>query len=109
MSMRKRAGGSILDRPGYDPELDPHNLCRPMGKPKAERQCYCPVLRKNETGGMVPAVDLENRRVVCRTCRKRIPDSCGRRSVVHLRGLLKAEAKNPQNVDWDSIPDLILD
>ena len=99
--------GSILDR--FDSSLDPGNLCKPMLKPKAEPICYCQVLPKTQMGGMQPAIDLENRSVTCRSCLKRISDSCGRRSVVHLRGLLKADAKNPQNVDWESIRDLILD
>jgi hypothetical protein len=73
--------------------------------PKAAPICYCPVLPKTQLGGMVPAIDLESRRVVCRSCQKTISDSCGRRSVVHLRGLLKAK---DGHVDWESIRDLLL-
>ena len=112
MTQRNRAGGTILDDAmqarGWDPADDPGSLLVKMPEPKAERQCYCPVLPKNMAGGMQPAVDLENRKIVCRVCRKTIPRSCQRASVRHLRGLLDMDAKNPQNVDWESIPDLLL-
>ena len=104
--------GTILDRAmaarGWDPADDPHSLLVKYPKARAQPICYCLPPEKGRLGGMVPAVDLENRRVVCRSCLKTISDSCGRRNVVHLRGLLKAYAKNPQNVDWDSIQDLLL-
>ena len=103
MSMRKREGATILDR--FDPALDPGNLCRPMGKPKAEPICYCPVLPKNMRGGMQPAIDLKEHRIACRVCGKTIPKSCGRASVRHLRGLLNAK---PEHVDFAAIPDLLL-
>ena len=90
---------------GWNPTDDPGSLLIKYPKQRAEPICYCLPPQKNMLGGMVPAIDLENRRVVCRSCQKTISDSCGRRNVVHLRGLLKAK---DGHVDWESIPDLLL-
>ena len=105
MSQRNRSGGTILDRPGYDPELDPGNLCRPMGDPRAEPICHCPPAAKNRLGGMDPAIDRDNGKVVCKSCFKEIGPGCRRRHVVHLRGLLALDQKHPENVDWADIAD----
>ena len=96
--------GAIAAR-GWNREDDPGNVCIKYPKPKAEPICYCPVLPKTQLGGMVPAIDLKEHRIACRVCGKTIPQSCGRASVRHLRGLLNAK---PEHVDFDSIPDLLL-
>jgi len=106
MSQRNRP--SILDdaanRHAWQ-ETDPGSLTLPLKQRKPEPECHCPVLGKNEIGGMQPAVDLEARQVKCRVCLRPIGNGCRRASVRHLRGLLKAK---PEHVDWDSIPDLLL-
>ena len=102
MSQRKRIG-CILDR--FDPALDPGNLIKPMGQPKQTPICHCQPPSVGRLGGMDPAIDREGSRVVCRTCLKQIGPACKRRNVVHLRGLIALDQKNPQNVDWDDIED----
>ena len=104
MSMRNREG-SILDRAGYSAELDPGNLCIPMGRPKQAPICHCLPQEKGRLGGMNPCIDRERSRVVCRSCLKEIGPACRRRQVVHLRGLIALDEKSPQNVDWDDIED----
>ena len=99
MSMRNRP--SILDR--INPDLDPGNLCLPMRQPKAEPICHCSPPVVGRLGGMSPVIDRDNAKVVCRTCQREIRPGCRRRHVVHLRGLIALDQKNPQNVDWDDI------
>ena len=102
MSMRNRQG-MILDR--FDPNLDPGSLCVPMGKPKAPPICHCQPAQSGRLGGMVPAIDRERSRVVCRSCLKEIGPGCRRRQVVHLRGLIALDQKHPEHVDWDDVED----
>ena len=106
MAMRDRP--SILDdcsvRHAW-PETDPGSLTLPLRQRQPQPECHCPVLPKNQIGGMQPALDLQTRQVICRVCRKPIGNGCRRASVRHLRGLLNAK---PEHVDWDSIPDLLL-
>jgi len=97
--MRNRAGGSILDR--IDPELDPGNLCLPMGKPKTQPICHCPPMQKGRLGGMTPKMDLETMECRCSVCMKVVGPACRRREVVHLRGLLKLLETHPEMVDLD--------
>ena len=109
MTQGNRAGGTILDDAmaarGWNPADDPGSLLVKYPQAKSEPICYCPVLPKNQIGGMVPAIDLKERRIACRVCGKTIPKSCGRASVRHLRGLLNAK---PEHVDFSAIPDLLL-
>ena len=103
MSMRNRAGGSILDR--FDPALDPGNISRPMAQPKSPPICHCAPAEKGRLGGMSPVIDRDNAKVVCKSCLKEIGPGCRRRHVVHLRGLLALSEKTPGNVDWDDTED----
>ena len=107
MSMRKRAGGMILDcAPAA--ELDPGNLCKPLAKPKAERQCHCPAKTKsNHLNGMKPMIDLEEGILRCGHCFAEIGAGCRTREVVWLRGLLSLSETNPEHFDAASIPDKI--
>ena len=97
MTMRKRSGGTILDRAGYDPELDPNDLCKPMGKPPAPAICHCLPPQKNQLGGMTPVIDREAAQVVCKVCRKQIGPACRRRHVQHLRGLIALDSEAPRD------------
>ena len=105
MSMRKRSGGTIIDaameRKGWDRSTDPHNLCAPMPKPKAEPICHCLPRVANQLGGMTPKMDLETMECRCGVCLKVIGPACRRREVVHLRGLLKLLETHPEMVDLD--------
>ena len=109
MTMRKRAGGSIISEAmadmGWDPALDPGSLLKPMPQLKSPPICHCPPPEKNRLGGMSPVIDRDNAKVVCKVCRKEIGPACKRRHVVHLRGLIALDQKNPQNVDWADVED----
>lgn len=101
--MRNRQGGTILDRQGYDPSLDPGSLLKPMGKVPAPQICHCPPAEKGRLGGMSPVIDRDNAQVICKVCRKQIGPGCKRRHVVHLRGLIALDQKQPQHVDWNDV------
>ena len=105
--MRNREGGTILDaamaNKGWDKVTDPHSLLVKMPEPKQPPICHCQPAEKGRLGGMDPAIDREGSRVVCRTCLREIGPACKRRHVVHLRGLIALDQKNPQNVDWEDI------
>ena len=104
MSMRKRAGGMILDcAPAA--ELDPGNLCKPLAKPKAEPICHCAPQQKARLGGMDPRIDLEANSIRCATCFKEIGPACRTRRVSHLRGLLQLKEKLPDQFDLDDCRD----
>ena len=100
MSMRNREGGSILDRPGFDPADDPGSLCLPFRK-KHEPICHCRVPEKGRLGGMTPKMDLSTMQCRCAVCLKVIGPSCKRREVTHLKGLLKLLQTHPGMVDLD--------
>ena len=95
--------GCILDRPGFDSSLDPGNLCQPMGKAPEPLICHCGPQEKGRLGGMDPVINRDAGKVVCRTCQREIGPGCRRRHVVHLRGLIALDQKNPANVDWQDI------
>ena len=103
--MRNRSGGTILDRPGYDPELDPHDLCLPMGKPKAPPICHCPVNHsQNILGGQDPIIRMSDPpECACRTCGRLIGPGCRRRQVVWLREMAKKMVTHPHHVDIDDL------
>ena len=106
MSMRKREGATILDR--FDPALDPGTLTKPMIKPKAERQCHCPVkTKRNHLNGMKPMLDLEEEVIRCGHCFAPVGPGCHTREVMWLRGLLKLSQTQPEHFDAASIPDKI--
>lgn len=112
MSMRNREGGTILsaamERKGWDRSTDPHNLCAPMPKPKADRQCHCPAKTKSHhLNGMKPMLDLEDSIIRCGHCFAPIGPSCRTREVVWLRGLLSLSQTKPEHFDAASIPDKI--
>ena len=84
---------------------DPGNVCLPLRAETREPECHCPAPQKHRLGGQRPLIDLEAREVVCGTCLKRVPDSCKRREVQHLRSLLRLR---DEQLDLDSIRDLLL-
>ena len=84
-------------------ETDPGNLCQPLEQRKAKPLCNCAPSEKGRLVGMSPVIDRDNAKVVCRTCQREIGPGCRRQHVVHLRGLIALDQKNPQNVDWDAI------
>lgn len=90
---------------GITAERDPGSLCDPLRPVKAPPSCSCPPPQRNRLGGQIPAVDLQQRLVVCRSCLKPIPATCKRRAVTHLRSLLLAP---DHQVDWASISDLLI-
>ena len=105
MSQRKRVG-CILDR--FDPALDPGTLTKPMGQPKAERQCHCPAKSKrNHLNGMKPMLDLEEEVIRCGHCFAPVGLGCHTREVIRVRGLLKLSQTQPEHFDAASIPDKI--
>ena len=75
----------------------------PLRQPKAPPICHCPPAEKGRWGGMSPVIDRDAGKVVCRTCQQEIRPGCRRRQVVHLRGLIALDQKNPANVDWQDI------
>ena len=85
---------------------DPGTICLPLRAETREPECHCgPAPQKHRLGGQRPLIDLEAREVVCGTCLKRVPDSCRRREVQHLRSLLRLR---DEQLDLDSIRDLLL-
>ena len=107
MSMRTREGGTILsaamERKGWDRSTDPGSLLVKMPEPKQPPICHCQPPVVGQIGGMNPCIDRVGSRVVCRSCLKEIGPACRHRQVVHLRGLIALDQKNPQNVDWEDI------
>ena len=107
MSMRTREGGTILsaamERKGWDRSNDPQSLLVKMPEAKQPPICHCQPPVVGQIGGMNPCIDRVGSRVVCRSCLKEIGPACRHRQVVHLRGLIALDQKNPQNVDWEDI------
>ena len=104
MSMRNRP--SILEDLSVRyawPDTDPHSLCQPLKTKAAPPICNCPPAQAGRLGGMSPVIDRDNAKVVCKCCQREIGPGCRRRHVVHLRGLLALDQKNPQNVDWADV------
>ena len=98
MKYRNRPGGTILDRQGYDPALDPGSLLVPMREPKAERQCHCSArTKRNDLNGMKPMLDLEEGVIRCGLCFAEIDPSCRTREVMWLRGLLSLSQRQPEH------------
>ena len=100
---------SILDdamrHQGITPDRDPGNISINLLPDRKQPECHCPAPQRHRLGGQRPLIDLEAREVVCGTCLKRVPDSCRRREVTHLRSLLRLR---DEQLDLDSIRDLLL-
>ena len=83
-------------------QRDPGNLTQRLKSTPPPPECYCPAPSKGIFGGQDPAIDLERRVVICRTCQREVPANNRRRAVTHLRGLLSLD---PSVVDWDGCRD----
>lgn len=79
-------------------QRDPGNLTQRLKSAPPQPECHCPTPSKGMIGGQDPAIDLDRRVVVCRTCARDVPTDNRRRAVTHLRSLL---SHDPSHVDWD--------
>ena len=105
MSMRKRAGGTIIDaameRKGWDRSTDPGSLLVKMPEPKQPPICHCAPQQKARLGGMRPKIDLDAGVIRCATCMKEVGPACRTRAVTHLRGLLTLRDTKPEHFDLE--------